>query len=70
MIIGIDNETINNFPPKSTLLAIAPSPMSLQTETANSVSIEIPVIFTSNKMKLLSIPVEESPLIKFTIPFK
>ena len=38
VIIGIDNETINILPPKSTLLAIALSPISLQIETANSVN--------------------------------
>lgn len=70
MIIGIDSETINNFPPKSTLLAIALSPISLQIETANSVNIEIPVIFTSKTMKLLLIPVIDKPFIKLTIPFK
>lgn len=70
MIIGTDNETINNFPPKSTLLAIAFSPISLQTETANSVNIEIPVILTNNRIKLLLTPVTERLFIKSTIPFR
>lgn len=69
VIIGIDNETINNLPPKSTLLAIALSPISLQIETANSVKIEIPVILTSKTIKLLLIPVIDKLFIKSIIPF-
>ena len=70
MIIGIDNDTISNFPPKSTLLAIAFSPISLHIETANSVNMEIPVIFSNNNIKLLLIPVADKLLINLTIPFK
>ena len=44
-IIGIDIEIIKTFPPKSTLLAIAVSPVSLQMLTVNSVKNAIPVIF-------------------------
>ena len=39
---------IMTFPPKSTLLAMATSPESLQILTANSVKKAIPVILISN----------------------
>lgn len=45
-IIGIEIAIIITFPPKSTLLAIAVSPESLHTLTANSVKNAIPVIFS------------------------
>ena len=45
LIIGIDNEMIITLPAKSTLFAIALSPLSLQILTVYSTKIEIPVIF-------------------------
>ena len=44
-ITGIDIEITSILPPKSILFAIELSPLSLQTLTANSVKIDIPVIF-------------------------
>lgn len=43
---GIDIEMTITFPPKSILFAILLSPLSLQTLTAYSVKMEIPVIFS------------------------
>ena len=52
-ITGIDIEITITFPPKSILLAILLSPLSLQTLTEYSVKMEIPVIF--NNMEINSV---------------
>ena len=67
-IIGIDIEIIKTLPPKSTLLAIAASPESLQILTANSVKKAIPVIFISNiKNSLLIAVLFDNVVSKYTI---
>lgn len=43
---GIDMDMTMTFPPKSILLAMLLSPLSLQMLTAYSVKIDIPVIFS------------------------
>lgn len=51
---GIDIEITITFPPKSILLAILLSPLSLQMLTAYSVKIEIPVILSKTEMNCVS----------------
>ena len=68
-IIGIDIDIIIIFVPISILLAIAASPESLQTLTANSDKIANPVIFISITKKVLLIEVLlASDCYKLTIP--
>lgn len=55
LITGIDSEIINTLPPKSILLAIELSPLSLHRVTAYCTSIDIPVIFSSNPYQLFII---------------
>lgn len=52
-ITGIDIDITMTFPPKSILLAILLSPLSLQILTAYSVNMDIPVIF--NKIEINSV---------------
>ena len=54
-IIGTDIDIIITLPPRSTLLAIADSPASLQILTVNSVKIAIPVILISKTRNSLFI---------------
>ncbi len=69
MIIGTDIETIIILLPISILLAIAPSPESLQMLTANSDKNAIPVIFSNKLIKLVFIEaLLATDFIKFTIP--
>lgn len=56
-IIGIDILITIILPPKSILLAIAFSPLSLHIVTANSVSIAIPVILSNTPKYSAFIPV-------------
>lgn len=51
---GIDIEITITFPPKSILLAILLSPLSLQMLTAYSVKIEIPVILSKTEINCVS----------------
>ena len=68
-IIGTDIEIIIILLPSSILLAIAPSPESLQMLTANSARKAIPVIFTSKLINFMFIAdLSAIVLIRVTIP--
>ena len=66
-IIGTDIDIIITLPPRSTLLAIADSPASLQILTVNSVKIAIPVILISKTRNSLFIAVLLDKLLSTSI---